>query len=148
MVYFCQVITFKLLSIYMETLIENEVVNKKHILEDLAAYQVTKCPVTLTSLIIGGKWKPVIIHNVSRGINRFGEMQRAMPGVSKKMLTQELRDLEHNGILNRKIFAQIPPRVEYSLTDLGRATLPILTSMAMWGLEYAKIVGLESCSTD
>ncbi|RRB04825.1 winged helix-turn-helix transcriptional regulator [Larkinella rosea] len=132
----------------METIIDNEAVVKKDFSEDLSPYLVTKCPVTLTNLIIGGKWKPVIIHNVSRGIIRFGEMQRAMPGVSKKMLTQELRDLERNGILNRKIFAQIPPRVEYSLTALGQATLPILYSMAMWGLEYAKQLGVENWATE
>ncbi|GAB3919439.1 winged helix-turn-helix transcriptional regulator [Larkinella terrae] len=128
----------------METKTDNELVTEKHFPEDLSAYALTKCPVTLTNLIIGGKWKPIIIHNVSLGINRFGELQRAMPGVSKKMLTQELRDLEHNGILNRKIFAEIPPRVEYSLTDWGRATLPILKSMAMWGLDYAKNLGIEN----
>ncbi|WP_266364085.1 winged helix-turn-helix transcriptional regulator [Tellurirhabdus rosea] len=96
----------------------------------------TNCPVTLTSEVLGGKWKPVIIYNVSRGVNRFGEMQRAMPGISKKMLTQELRDLERNGILNRKIYAQIPPKVEYSLTDMGKATLPILNAMADWSMKY------------
>lgn len=102
----------------------------------LKKFSETRCPVTLTSGIIGGKWKPVIIYNISRGVNRFGEMQRAMPGISKKMLTQELRDLEHNGILNRKIFAEIPPRVEYSLTDRGQETLPILQAMADWGLKF------------
>jgi DNA-binding HxlR family transcriptional regulator len=132
----------------METIADNELVEEKHFPGDLAAFALTKCPVTLTNLIIGGKWKPVIIHNVSRGINRFGEMQRAMPGVSKKMLTQELRDLERNGILNRKIFAQIPPRVEYSLTDRGLAALPILQSMAEWGFAYAKNLGFEICITD
>jgi DNA-binding HxlR family transcriptional regulator len=127
----------------METKAENELVVEKHFPEDLGAYAMTKCPVTLTSLIIGGKWKPVIIYNVSRGINRFGELQRAMPGVSKKMLTQELRDLERNGILNRKIYAEIPPRVEYSLTERGKATLPVLQSMVEWGLDYAKSLGLH-----
>jgi DNA-binding HxlR family transcriptional regulator len=131
------------LSIKMETIVDNEVLEKVNSLEDLAAYGLTKCPVTLTSLIIGGKWKPVIIYNVSRGINRFGEMQRAMPGISKKMLTQELRDLERNGILNRKIYAEIPPRVEYSLTEQGKATLPVLQSMVDWGKAYAKTLGLH-----
>ncbi|MFC5411739.1 winged helix-turn-helix transcriptional regulator [Larkinella bovis] len=127
----------------METNVDNEGLINKDFSEDLAPFMLTKCPVTLTNLIIGGKWKPVIIHNVSRGINRFGELQRAMPGVSKKMLTQELRDLEHNGILNRKIYAEIPPRVEYSLTDWGRATLPILQSMAHFGFAYADKLGLK-----
>ncbi|GAB3317206.1 hypothetical protein GCM10027299_08340 [Larkinella ripae] len=126
----------------METIIDNEAVDEKDFPEELASFAMTKCPVTLTNLIIGGKWKPVIIHNVSRGINRFGELQRAMPGVSKKMLTQELRDLERNGIMNRKIYAEIPPRVEYSLTERGRATLPVLQSMVVWGLDYAKSLGI------
>jgi len=104
-----------------------------------------ECPVTLTSEILGGKWKPVIIYNVARGITRFGALQRAMPGISKKMLTQELRDLEQNGILNRKIFAEIPPRVEYSLTPTGQSTLPILEAMAAWGLSYQAKASAAGC---
>ncbi len=94
------------------------------------------CPVTFTSGIIGGRWKPLIIYMISLGVNRFGEMQRALPEISKTMLTQELRDLEKNDIIARKIFAEIPPRVEYSLTVWGEATLPILQAMAKWGTDY------------
>jgi DNA-binding HxlR family transcriptional regulator len=97
------------------------------------------CPVTLTTEIIGGRWKHLIIFCISSGITRFGEMQRTLPHISKKMLTQELRDLEKNGIINRKIFAEIPPRVEYSLTDWGMATLPILNAMAAWGMQYRAV---------
>jgi DNA-binding HxlR family transcriptional regulator len=94
------------------------------------------CPVTFTSLMIGGRWKPLIIYMISLGVNRFGEMQRTLPEISKTMLTQELRDLEKNGIINRKIFAEIPPRVEYSLTPWGEAALPIMQAMATWGNDY------------
>ncbi|MCU0446427.1 MAG: helix-turn-helix transcriptional regulator [Microscillaceae bacterium] len=94
------------------------------------------CPVTFTTHLIGGRWKPLIIFMISLGINRFGEMQRALPEISKTMLTQELRDLEKNSIIDREIFAEIPPRVEYSLTAWGKATLPILQAMAEWGQNY------------
>jgi len=96
------------------------------------------CPVTFTCNVIGGRWKPLIIYMISLGITRFGEMQRTLPEISKTMLTQELRDLEKNGIIDRKIFAEIPPRVEYSLTEWGKATLPIMQAMAKWGTDYRK----------
>lgn len=94
------------------------------------------CPVTFTTSLIGGRWKPLIIFVISQGVNRFGEMQRTLPEISKTMLTQELRDLEKNGIIDRKIFAEIPPRVEYSLTEMGKAALPIMEAMAVWGSNY------------
>lgn len=94
------------------------------------------CPVTFATGLIGGRWKPIIIYLISQGICRFGEMQRSMPLISKTMLTQELRDLEKNGIIHREVFAEIPPRVEYSLTEWGNNALPILQSMAAWGNHY------------
>ncbi|KOY87997.1 hypothetical protein AD998_00700 [bacterium 336/3] len=94
------------------------------------------CPVTYTTSIIGGRWKPIIIYLISEGICRFGDMQRSMPLITKTMLTQELRDLERNGIIHRQVFAEIPPRVEYSLTDWGKKTLPVLQAMAVWGNEF------------
>jgi DNA-binding HxlR family transcriptional regulator len=98
------------------------------------------CPVTFTSNIIGGRWKPIIIYLISSGICRFGEMQRSMPLITKTMLTQELRDLEKNGIIHREIFAEIPPRVEYSLTNWGLQTLPIMQAMANWGNSYKESI--------
>ncbi|MGA0555328.1 winged helix-turn-helix transcriptional regulator [Larkinella sp. VNQ87] len=127
----------------METLADNQDIDGRAFSEEFSDFTLTKCPVTLTNLIIGGKWKPVIIYNISRGIRRFGEMQRAIPGVSKKMLTQELRDLERNGILNRKIYAEIPPRVEYSLTERGESALPVLEAMVLWGQEVARSFGIK-----
>ncbi|MEL7121301.1 MAG: helix-turn-helix domain-containing protein [Bacteroidota bacterium] len=82
---------------------------------------------------IGGKWKPIILYLITKGANRFGILQRGIQGISKQMLTKQLRELETDGILNRKIYAEIPPRVEYSMTDLGNSLLPIIESMRNWG---------------
>ena len=82
---------------------------------------------------IGGKWKPIILYLITKGANRFGMLQRGINGISKQMLTKQLRELEADGILNRKIYAEIPPRVEYSLTAVGESLLPIIGSMREWG---------------
>lgn len=91
------------------------------------------CPITLTLTIIGGKWKPIIIWQLRENCLRFGELQRRIPGVTQKMLTQQLRELESDGIIHREIYPVIPPKVEYSLTEHGRTLLPILQEMARWG---------------
>ena len=91
------------------------------------------CPVTRTLSVIGGKWKPVILFCVTNGVNRFGAMQRAIPAVTKQMLTQQLRELEADGILHREIFPEVPPRVEYSLTARGETLLPVIDAMRAWG---------------
>ncbi len=95
------------------------------------------CPVTRCLSVIGGKWKPVILFSVAHGVNRFGAMRRAIPAVTKQMLTQQLRELEADGVLHREIFAEIPPRVEYSLTEKGRTLLPVIEAMRAWGSENA-----------
>ncbi len=92
-----------------------------------------KCPVSYCMSIIGGKWKTVIVYLISTGVNRFGILQRGIQGISKQMLTTQLRELEKDGILDRKIYAEIPPRVEYSITSKGRSILPIIESMKSWG---------------
>ncbi len=98
--------------------------------------EITKsCPVTRCMEIIGGKWKTVIIYLISMNINRFGKLQRSCEGISKQMLTKQLRELEKDGIISRKIFAEIPPRVEYSVTPKGETLFPILESMAKWGAD-------------
>ena len=95
------------------------------------------CPVRTTMDIIGGKWKPIILYYVwSLGTCRFGEFQRYIPHITKKMLTQELRELERDGIVSRKVFRQVPPRVDYSLTKYGLTLEPILNSMADWGAKH------------
>lgn len=85
---------------------------------------------------IGGKWKPIILFVISKGGNRFGILQRGIEGISKQMLTKQLREMEADGILARKIFAEIPPRVEYSITDLGHSLMEIIGQMKKWGEEH------------
>lgn len=96
---------------------------------------VDKCPVTATMSIIGGKWKILILHLIHNNINRFGKMDMMLKEISKQMLTTQLRELEVDGIIERKIFPEIPPRVEYSLTPKGRSLLPIIELMRDWGVE-------------
>lgn len=94
------------------------------------------CPVKLTSEVIGGKWKPLILFYLERGTHRFSELQRLLPGTTKKMLTKHLRELERDDLVHRKVFAQVPPRVEYSLTRHGQSLRPILVSMSAWGKRH------------
>ena len=95
-----------------------------------------QCPITHCLAIIGGKWKPALIFAILNGVNRFGALQRALPGITKQVLTQQLRELEAHGVLDRHAFAEIPPRVEYSLTDKGRTLLPIIDAKRLWGKDH------------
>ena len=95
--------------------------------------EVDQCPVTFCMKQIGGKWKPIILFLISKGANRFGILQRGIEGISKQMLTNQLRELEKAGILDRTIFPEIPPRVEYSITEFGYTLFPIIESMRDWG---------------
>jgi DNA-binding HxlR family transcriptional regulator len=97
---------------------------------------VENCPVTATMGIIGGKWKLLILHLISNDINRFGKMSMILKAISKQMLTTQLRELENDGIVKRKIYAEIPPRVEYFLTEKGKTLQPIIGMMATWGNEH------------
>jgi DNA-binding HxlR family transcriptional regulator len=94
------------------------------------------CSVKLTADIIGGKWKPLILFYLEGGTRRFGELQRLIPGLTKKMLTQHLRDLERDQIIHRKVYAEVPPKVEYSLTKHGESLKPILKLMSAWGSKH------------
>jgi DNA-binding HxlR family transcriptional regulator len=94
------------------------------------------CPVKLTADIIGGKWKPLIIFLLEGKTRRFGELQKLIPGMTKKMLTQHLRELERDEILHRKVYAEVPPKVEYSLTKHGESLKPILKLMSAWGTKH------------
>jgi len=91
------------------------------------------CPVTYCLSVIGGKWKPVIIFCIANGVDRFGAMQRAVPGITKQMLTKQLRELEADEVISRKVYAEVPPRVDYALTDKGRSVLPVIEEMKAWG---------------
>lgn len=96
------------------------------------------CPAELTLRVIGGKWKPVILWHLSSGTKRFSELKRAIPGVTQRMLSQQLRELEGDGVVLRKVYAQVPPKTEYSLTEFGRTLGPILRLMCKWGTEHAR----------
>jgi DNA-binding HxlR family transcriptional regulator len=96
----------------------------------------TRCPVTLTTHIIGGKWKPSILYYLQGHVRRFSELQRLLAGPTKKMLTQQLRELERDAVIRRKVYAQVPPRVEYSLTRHGESLRPILRLMSDWGKKH------------
>jgi len=100
------------------------------------------CPVKLTTSIIGGKWKPILLFHLERKTRRFCELQRLVPGLTKKMLTQHLRELERDGIVNRKVYTEVPPHVEYSLTRHGESLKPILKLMSAWGTRHQARYGL------
>lgn len=95
------------------------------------------CAVEVTSDIIGGKWKSVILYHLLEQSHRFGQLHRLIPPITQRMLTQQLRDLEADGLVHRKVYREIPPRVEYSLTPLGQSLKPIIIHMHKWGTQYA-----------
>jgi len=92
-----------------------------------------KCPVTACLHVIGGRWKPILIDLVSMGCDRFRALGRAVPYISKQMLTRQPRELEADGVMSRTVFAEVPPRVEYALTKRGKTLLPIFHAMRDWG---------------
>ena len=105
-------------------------------MDKLSSYTVANCPVTATMSLIGGKWKILILYVIHNEINRFGKMGMVLKDISKQMLTTQLRELENDGIIERKIYPEIPPRVEYFLTEKGKSLLPIIDMMKHWGDEH------------
>ena len=101
------------------------------------------CAVELAVDVIGPKWRPVILAHLKEGIHRYGELRRRMPGVSDKMLTQRLRELESDGLVTRRDLGTNPPHVEYSLTDEGRTLAPVLQALYDWGAARAAAEGIE-----
>lgn len=97
---------------------------------------VENCPVTATMEVIGGKWKILILYLIFNDINRFGKMGMVLKDISKQMLTTQLRELEQDGIIERRIYPEIPPRVEYFLTPKGKSLAPIFALMRDWGNEH------------
>lgn len=94
------------------------------------------CPVETTLTLIGNKWKVLILRDLMPGTKRFGELKKSIGGVSQKVLTAQLRDMEASGLISRKVYAEVPPRVEYTLTPLGESLSPILDAMKTWGEGY------------
>ena len=95
--------------------------------------------VTVYDLIVGGKWKPYLINCMNRGVRRPSEFQRIIPGATKRVLQQQLNEMERMGLVEKKIFAEVPPRVEYSLTARGESLIPIIRQMDEWGLSHAHL---------
>jgi len=94
------------------------------------------CPVEATLELIGGKWKGVILYHLLERTYRFGELKRVMPGITQRMLTKQLRELETDGIVHRKVYAEVPPKVEYSLTEIGESLRGIILTMRDWGRSH------------
>ena len=98
--------------------------------------ELPACPVETTLMLIGDKWKVLILRDLMNGTRRFGELKKSIGTVSQKVLTAQLRDMEEKGLLTRKVYAEVPPRVEYTLTETGYSLKPILDSMWVWGADY------------
>ena len=102
-------------------------------------HELSACPVEITMGLIGDKWKILIIRDLLTGTKRFGELRKSLNGISQKVLTNNLRDMEKSNLVHREVFAEVPPRVEYSLTDTGWSLKPILDSMVQWGNNYREM---------
>ena len=104
--------------------------------EQKSSVPLPACPVETTLTLIGDKWKVLILRDLMPGKKRFGELKKSIGTVSQKVLTAQLRDMEANGLLTRTVYAEVPPRVEYELTEMGRSLKPILDAMQNWGEWY------------
>lgn len=111
-------------------------------MRDTVGRAAQRCPVELAMEVVGGKWKLVILEHLGTGVHRFGELQRALPGVTARMLTRQLRELEADGIVGRTVYAEVPPKVEYRLSDLGRSLAPVLGGLRHWGEDYRIRLGI------
>lgn len=110
-----------------------------------------RCTVSVTLDIIGGKWKSLILWQLSFKTLRFSQLQRRLTKITQKMLTQQLRELERDGLIHRKVYAEVPPRVEYSLTPMGQSVVPILQLMYQWGQDYlttTEQITADHCAID
>ena len=97
------------------------------------------CPVEVTLMLISDRWKVLVLRDLLSGTKRFGELKKSIGSISQKVLTSNLRSMEEDGLLTRKVYAEVPPRVEYTLTELGKSLRPILCAMQQWGLEYQEM---------
>ena len=103
--------------------------------------EMPACPVETTLTLIGDKWKVLILRDLMPGTKRFGELKKSIGNVSQKVLTAQLRDMEASGLVSRKVYPEVPPRVEYTLTETGYSLKPILDAMKEWGTNYKNSVG-------
>ncbi|WP_238906727.1 helix-turn-helix domain-containing protein [Clostridium sp. YIM B02506] len=101
------------------------------------------CSMELTLDIIGGKWKPIIIWNLGKETMRFNELKRKLPNITHKMLSQQLKALEENNLIARKVYSEVPPKVEYSLTDQGESLLPLLITLCEWATNHVASIQVE-----
>jgi DNA-binding HxlR family transcriptional regulator len=99
---------------------------------------IEDCPVTAALAVIGGKWKPLLLYQLRTGSMRFSELRRVVPHATQKMITQQLRELERDGVVSRKVHAVVPPKVEYALTSYGNTLKPVLNAMCEWGVMHRK----------
>ncbi|MDF2614872.1 MAG: transcriptional regulator, HxlR family [Clostridia bacterium] len=99
-----------------------------------------KCPVGITQNVIQGKWKLMILFILKDGVKRFNELHRMLPDIRQGYLTQQLRELEQDGLVHREVYKVVPPKVEYSLTDMGEQFLPVIDKMYEWGIDYLKFI--------
>lgn len=104
-----------------------------------------RCPVEATLELIGGKYKALILWHLSESTMRFSELKKEIASATAKMLTQQLRELEAQNLIHREVFPVIPPKVEYSLTDLGKSLMPVLVAMRNWGADYLRTKDMEPC---
>ena len=104
--------------------------------ENSSGYSAETCPATQTIAVIGGRWKLIILYHLAQGVQRYSDLQRSVPAITPKMLTQQLRELEVDGIVHREVYRQVPPRVEYSLTPLGESLRSVIHAINEWGKAY------------
>ena len=105
--------------------------------------ELPACPVETALMLMGDRWKMLIVRDLLTGTKRFGELRKSLTGISQKVLTQHLRAMEESGLVNRKVYAEVPPRVEYSLTELGKSLKIIHDAMWQWGEQYKQKVGVD-----
>lgn len=104
----------------------------------MAEKELPICPVETTLMLISNRWKVLILRDLFTGTKRFGELKRSLSGISQKVLTANLKDMEQSGLVTRKAYPEVPPRVEYTLTEMGESLKPVLAAMFDWGLDYKK----------
>ncbi len=106
------------------------------------AKELPACPVEMTLQLIGNRWKVLIMRDLLEGTKRFGELKKSVGSITQKVLTQNLREMEESGLLIRKVYAEVPPRVDYTLTEVGYSLKPVLDSMIEWGTSYKNNISL------